>query len=164
MADRQPHSHNTYTHPHTHTQMDKITTSKHSTKHKYKLICLMIKLHTVHHTTEDAITQSADGVHPGGEEWFQRTLAVKQHPPVVENCPSRQRGEPLLSFSPDSPDSESALFNRKTCNFSRCSDGKQKQKENTLGSTFEMSVVDSHQNDIYRTKHWTCLNTVADCN
>lgn len=70
VADRQPHSHNTYTHPHTrtHTQMDKITTSKHSTKHKYKLICLTIKLHTVHHTTEDAVTQSADGAHPGGEE------------------------------------------------------------------------------------------------
>lgn len=50
-ADRQPHSHN-------------IQTSLHTRRHKqtlhktqYKLICLTIKLHTVHHTTEDLITQ-----------------------------------------------------------------------------------------------------------
>lgn len=64
-------------------------TSPHTRRHKqtlhktkYKLICLTIKLHTVHHTTEDLITQSEDGVHPGGGESVQRTLAVKQHPPV----------------------------------------------------------------------------------
>lgn len=50
---------------------------------KYKLVCLTTKLHTVHHTSEGLITQSVDGVHLGGEEPFQRTLAVKQHPIVV---------------------------------------------------------------------------------
>ncbi len=74
----------TLTHTHTHTPQDTKHHKQalHETWDKYKLIRLTIKLHTVHHTTEDLITQSADGVHPGGEKSFQRTLAVKQQPGV----------------------------------------------------------------------------------
>lgn len=84
------HSHNTHTHipahTHTHTPQDTQNTTKQAlndTSGEHTLIHLTIKLHTVHHTTEDLIAQSVDGVHPGGGgDSFQRTLAVKQQPGV----------------------------------------------------------------------------------
>lgn len=73
-------------HTHTHTPQDTQNTTKQAlndTSGEHTLIHLTIKLHTVHHTTEDLIAQSVDGVHPGGGgDSFQRTLAVKQQPGV----------------------------------------------------------------------------------
>lgn len=85
MADRQPHSHSTYTHPRIHTHTTGHKTPQAGTPWNIRQVQTHpfdVKLHTVHHTTEDLKTQSVDGVHPGGEESFQRTLAVKQQPGV----------------------------------------------------------------------------------
>lgn len=72
---QQPHSHSTYTHPCTHTQDTKHhKQALHETFDRYKVIRSTIKLHTVHHTTEDLSQRMAFT----WERKFQRTLAVKQ--------------------------------------------------------------------------------------
>lgn len=73
---QQPHPDSTYTHPCTHTTQDTKYHKQalHETFDRYKVIRLTIKLHTVHHTTEDLSQRMAFT----WEKKFQRTLAVKQ--------------------------------------------------------------------------------------
>ena len=74
---------------------------------------------------------------------------------VVENCPSRQRGETLLPFFRlPLRDSESALLQVSSTArrqfLKRRGDGKlgkPRPRENTSGHAFDMSVVDSGSAD-----------------
>lgn len=89
-ADRQPHSHNTHTHTHTHILAHtghKTPQSTHSTKHETSTNSSLCDDKTAYSTPHYRRSQSVDGVHPGGEESFQRTLAVKQQPGVSRRPP-----------------------------------------------------------------------------
>lgn len=138
---------------HTHTQDTKHhKQALHETFDRYKVIRSTIKLHTVHHTTEDLSQRMAFT----WERKFQRTLAVKQ-PGVsrvlrweeaapentdfmifnvterscsvpdqwlLRTVPQGKRGETLLSFV-SKREILSQRVQSQDCSFSRRSDGKQ---------------------------------------
>ena len=79
MYPRTQHSHS---HPRTHHRAQNTTKQAlHEAWDKYKLIPFDDK--TAYSTPHYRRSQSVDGIHPGGEESFQRTLAVKQQQPGV---------------------------------------------------------------------------------
>lgn len=59
----------------------------HSTKHETSTNSSLCDDKTAYSTPHYRRSQSVDGVHPGGEESFQRTLAVKQQPGVSRRPP-----------------------------------------------------------------------------
>lgn len=167
-ADRQPHSHNTHTRIRTSSHTQDTKHHKARTPRNMRQVqthpFVTIKLHTVHHTTEDlsqwmaftreernhfkehllwsssrALADILRWEEAAPEKtlisWFlfkcYRKKLFNPGSMVVENCPSRQRGEPLLFLYLNGETLSQQWVRSRDCSFSRRRDGKAWWKENT---------------------------------